>query len=41
MIGPDRCLSVTEPFELNIAVADLLPLWAGRGGGPTVPEQGS
>ena len=41
MIGPDRCLSVTEPFELNIAVADLLPPWAGRGGGPTVPEQGS
>ncbi len=42
MIGPDRCLSVTEPFDLNIAVADLLPQWAGRGGGgPTVPEQGS
>ena len=41
MIGPHRCLSVTEPFDLNIAVADLLPLWAGRGSGPTVPEQGS
>ncbi len=41
MTGPDRCLSVTEPFDFNIAVADVLPPWAGRGGGPTVPEQGS
>ncbi|MGH3768166.1 MAG: Uma2 family endonuclease [Pseudonocardiaceae bacterium] len=33
-------LSVSDPFAINVAVADLLPSWAGRGEAPTVPEQG-
>ena len=33
-------LSVSEPFTVDLMVADLLPSWAGRGEGPTVPEQG-
>ncbi|HEX4099165.1 MAG TPA: Uma2 family endonuclease [Pseudonocardiaceae bacterium] len=41
MTGPDRRLSLREPFAVDITVVELLPLWARRGGGPTVPEQGS
>jgi Uma2 family endonuclease len=40
MIGAGPRLSVNEPFSFDIAVAELLPRWAGRGEGPTVPEQG-
>jgi hypothetical protein len=40
MTGPGPRLTVSELFTLDIAVADLLPRWAGRGEGPTVPEQG-
>jgi hypothetical protein len=36
--GPRLCSS--EPFALDVALTDLLPRWAGRGAGPTVPEQG-
>jgi Uma2 family endonuclease len=41
MTGPTLRLSVSEPFALDLAVADLLPPWAGRGAGPAVPEQGA
>ncbi|MBV9142583.1 MAG: Uma2 family endonuclease [Pseudonocardiales bacterium] len=40
MIGAGPRLSVSEPFPLDVAVAELLPRWAGRGEGPTVPAQG-
>jgi Uma2 family endonuclease len=40
MTGAGPRLSVSEPFALDIALAELLPRWAGRGEGPTVPEQG-
>ncbi len=40
MTGTSPRLSVSEPFAIDVAVADLLPGWAGRGEGPTVPEQG-
>ncbi|MGB6163882.1 MAG: Uma2 family endonuclease [Pseudonocardiaceae bacterium] len=40
LIGTGPRLTVSEPFSVDIAVADLLPRWAGRGKGPTVPEQG-
>jgi Uma2 family endonuclease len=40
MIGTTRRLSVSEPFAVDIAIAELLPRWAGRGKGPTVPQQG-
>jgi Uma2 family endonuclease len=40
LIGTSPRLSVSEPFAIDIAVAELLPGWAGRGEGPTVPEQG-
>jgi Uma2 family endonuclease len=40
MTGTSPQLSVSEPFAIDVAVADLLPGWAGRGEGPTVPEQG-
>ncbi|MGH3995544.1 MAG: Uma2 family endonuclease [Pseudonocardiaceae bacterium] len=33
-------LKVTEPFDVDIPLADLLPRWTGRGEGPAVPEQG-
>jgi hypothetical protein len=39
MIGTNPRLSVNEPFAVDIAIADLLPRWAGRGKGPTVPQQ--
>lgn len=40
MVGTGPRLTVSEPFAFDIAVADLLPRWAGRGKGPAVPEQG-
>ncbi|HVE96334.1 MAG TPA: Uma2 family endonuclease [Pseudonocardiaceae bacterium] len=40
MTGAGPRLTVTEPFAADFAVADLLPRWAGRGEGPSVPEQG-
>lgn len=40
MTGTSPRLSVSEPFALDVAVSELLPSWAGRGEGPTVPEQG-
>jgi Uma2 family endonuclease len=40
LIGAGPRLTVSEPFAFDIVVADLLPRWAGRGEGPTVPEQG-
>jgi len=40
MTGPGPRLTISELVTLDIAVADLLPRWAGRGEGPTVPEQG-
>jgi Uma2 family endonuclease len=40
MTGAGPRLTVSEPFTLDVAVVDLLPRWAGRGEGPTVPEQG-
>lgn len=40
MISAGPRLSVSEPFAVDIAITDLLPRWAGRGKGPTVPEQG-
>jgi Uma2 family endonuclease len=40
MTGAGPRLSVSEPFAVDLAVAELLPHWAGRGEGPTVPEQG-
>lgn len=40
VVGAGPRLTVTEPFSIDIAVADLLPRWAGRGEGPSVPEQG-
>jgi Uma2 family endonuclease len=40
MLGTVPRLSVSEPFAIDIAIADLLPRWAGRGKGPTVPKQG-
>ena len=41
MTGPDRRLLRREPFAVDITIAELLPEWVRRGGGPTVPEQGS
>lgn len=40
MIGAGPRLCTSEPFALDVALADLLPRWAGRGSGPAVPEQG-
>jgi Uma2 family endonuclease len=40
LIGAGPHLSVSEPLTFDAAIADLLPRWAGRGEGPTVPEQG-
>ncbi len=40
MTGTSPRLSVSEPFAIDLAVAELLPGWAGRGEGPSVPEQG-
>lgn len=40
MIGAGPRLSVSEPFAFDVAIAEMLPRWAGRGEGPTVPEQG-
>lgn len=40
MIGAGPRLSVSEPFAFHVAIAELLPRWAGRGEGPTVPQQG-
>lgn len=40
LIGAGPRLSVSEPFACDAAIAELLPRWAGRGEGPTVPEQG-
>ncbi|MDQ3825412.1 MAG: Uma2 family endonuclease [Actinomycetota bacterium] len=40
LIGAGPRLSVSEPFACDVAIAELLPRWAGRGEGPTVPEQG-
>jgi Uma2 family endonuclease len=40
MTGAGPRLSVSEPFALDIAIADVLPHWAGRGEGSLVPEQG-
>ncbi len=41
MTGAGPRLTVSEPFAVDLAVADLLPRWAGHGEGPTVPEQGA
>jgi Uma2 family endonuclease len=38
MTGAGPRLSVSEPVIVDIAIAELLPRWAGRGKGP--PEQG-
>lgn len=38
--GTGPRLVVTEPFAVDLAVADVLPQWAGRGEGPSVPHQG-
>jgi len=40
LIGAGPRLSVSEPFDCDVAIAELLPRWTGRGEGPTVPEQG-
>lgn len=37
--GVGEHLKVTEPFDVDIPLADLLPRWTGRGDGPAVPEQ--
>jgi len=39
VIGTSDHLKVTEPFDVDIPLADLLPRWAGRGEGTAVPEQ--
>jgi Uma2 family endonuclease len=38
--GSGDHLKVTEPFDVDVALADLLPRWAGQGEGPAVPVQG-
>lgn len=32
-------LKVTEPFEVDLPLADLLPRWAGQGESPAILEQ--
>lgn len=41
MTGSSLRLASSEPFALDIAIADLLPRWAGRGAGPAVLAQES
>ncbi|MGH3939842.1 MAG: hypothetical protein ACRDTG_14675 [Pseudonocardiaceae bacterium] len=40
VIGTSDHLKVTEPFDVDLPLADLLPRWAGRGDGPRIPNQG-
>ncbi|HWR46133.1 MAG TPA: Uma2 family endonuclease, partial [Pseudonocardiaceae bacterium] len=41
MTGAAPRLTVSEPFTVDIAIADLLPRWAGYKEYPTLPEQSS